>query len=538
MSDKHYYFSLQYSAIQKTVLRHDRLWSMAGISQMLSRLNEIIMPEAVGANGTVIVAGGGKFTARFPTEDLAKTCRARIMKVLATSFPMLEYQASRVVPAGSLKEAKEKAVVDGREVPGLFAELKERKKRFRGYGVTFNPHFRLCEECGEYPAILGKTIAPEAEESPTEVCSVCFEAREASHIRLADIRNAEDERGLTTAQRIYRGYLTRFQDAEIREIQVPNNFENLFPEKAQPEDRGPIRRRMAVWMSDTNNMEDKVTIWLNQKEDEIRRTFNYVKDLNIAITVEALKETFSRLHGSYLPFRIVVAGGDDLCLVMDERYVPDFALHLSQSLHRQLDALETTHPMHPEWLRQKNEDLKLDREILPYCFGGSFLVTSVHTPFRKIHAVGEELMSSAKKETKRLGNSVNWCIMAEEGSPTQSLIPFEKPLYIEPANGRRKDPEGWAKNTFQTYLDLCRDYASISSSHKHQLIHWIMECKGNGRRLERYMIPYAASERETPFNRLLLDPAFRRGGNGDGDLIPARLATLMELLSIERNTAS
>lgn len=31
----YFYVSLQYSAIQKTVLRHDRLWSMAGVSQML-----------------------------------------------------------------------------------------------------------------------------------------------------------------------------------------------------------------------------------------------------------------------------------------------------------------------------------------------------------------------------------------------------------------------------------------------------------------------------------------------------------------------
>lgn len=67
----YHYFSLQYSAIQKTILRHDRLWSMSGISMVLSELNEIILPrisEQEG-NGTVLVAGGGKFTARFDTNE-------------------------------------------------------------------------------------------------------------------------------------------------------------------------------------------------------------------------------------------------------------------------------------------------------------------------------------------------------------------------------------------------------------------------------------------------------------------------------------
>ncbi len=61
MSETYHYFSLQYSAIQKTALRHDRLWSIAGISQILSVMNELELPKITEDNGgDVLVAGGGE----------------------------------------------------------------------------------------------------------------------------------------------------------------------------------------------------------------------------------------------------------------------------------------------------------------------------------------------------------------------------------------------------------------------------------------------------------------------------------------------
>jgi len=161
MSETYHYFSLQYSAIQKTALRHDRLWSIAGISQILSVMNELELPKITEDNGgDVLVAGGGKFTARFEEKGRAETARDEIIKIVSTMLPMLEFQYSEIAAAATLKEAKEKGLIDG---------LNEQKRRFRGYGVTFNPHLEVCEECGELLMDHGgdlRPACPECRRSP------------------------------------------------------------------------------------------------------------------------------------------------------------------------------------------------------------------------------------------------------------------------------------------------------------------------------------------------------------------------------------
>lgn len=47
-SQKQFYFSPQFSAIRKTILRHDRLWFMAGISMAFS--------ESANAEGSAAIA--------------------------------------------------------------------------------------------------------------------------------------------------------------------------------------------------------------------------------------------------------------------------------------------------------------------------------------------------------------------------------------------------------------------------------------------------------------------------------------------------
>jgi hypothetical protein len=173
MTSEFYYFSVQYSAIQKTILRHDRLWSVTGISMILSELNEIGFPRVVSENnGTVLVAGGGKFTARFSGERDAETAKRDIVKILSTTLPMLEFQASKeIIRAESMNDAKaEKKDKDGNILyPGLIRELSEQKRHFRGYGVSFNPHLKTCDECGEYPVAAGKKIPP----GDKRVCGIC-----------------------------------------------------------------------------------------------------------------------------------------------------------------------------------------------------------------------------------------------------------------------------------------------------------------------------------------------------------------------------
>jgi hypothetical protein len=156
-----YYISIQYSAIQAAILRHDRLWSMAGTSLLMAELNEKIFPEYANLGQTVVC--GGKFTARFDDKEVAETARRDIITALVTTFPMLEFQiASEAIKGGSLQDTELR--------DNLIKPLGVQKMELRGSGVSFNPHVQRCAECGEYPAEGRFAIKKKT------VCSYCHEA--------------------------------------------------------------------------------------------------------------------------------------------------------------------------------------------------------------------------------------------------------------------------------------------------------------------------------------------------------------------------
>ncbi len=525
---KKFYFSIQYSAIQKTVLRHNRLWSIAGISQQLSYLNEIeFKREAKKRGGTVLVAGGGKFTARFKFEEDAMEAREAIVRRLATTFPMLEFQVSGPVKAESMEEAKEKH--------GLIEMLNEQKQSFRGYATSYLPHLATCAECGEYPAEKGFKL------KESHLCRTCSEAWEKAKINLKNLDSKKE--GLTSLEMIYAKYLKKVPDA--CNLDPIYNFEDLFPDKEEG-----ARNRMAVWFSDINNMNQKVPIWLSQEEDKIPEIFDKVKEVNIEIVANALVETFPKPSGQHLPFRLVVAGGDDLCVVMPEDYVLDFALNLDAAVRNKIKKLDTDtqNPLNTAWLekeadiwRNKNPDKRknVDEEIGPYSFGSSFIITSTHTPFKRIHETGEELMKAAKEETGRLGNSINWRIMAEEEAVSDVLLDFERRLFISSEDNSKTNPRKAVMKdrlSFEEYVDLKEKFSKISSSHRHAIISMLIKLRQESREheFEDWLKCYDSGEREKNFSGLLKDECLREGSQISGKLVPSRIATLFELMGISK----
>jgi len=188
------YIALQYSGIQKVILRHDRLWSISGLSQILSAMNEIDLPAYTRKyGGQDLLSGGGKFDAKFSSKKNASLALNEIKKTLATTLPMLEFQVSAIVTASSFMDAKDR----------LTADLAKNKMHFRGYGVSFNPHFSECSECGEYPATSGLEI------KGNKVCQTCFIAYENSR-NIAGIGETE---GLTSIQKILKSYIERDPNA-------------------------------------------------------------------------------------------------------------------------------------------------------------------------------------------------------------------------------------------------------------------------------------------------------------------------------------
>lgn len=537
-----YYFSLQYSAIQKTVLRHDRLWSIAGISQILSELNEIKLPGiARAANNdpsteNIIVAGGGKFTAVFDAPEKADNAKRKIIRLISTTLPMLEFQASGVIEAADFAEAKKEKKIEGKDYPGIIEELSLAKKHLRGYGVTFNPHLKLCEECEEYPAVIDRYNPDNDKEY---VCSVCDLSKRAAGIEIQALfdKHGNPKEDLTTIRKIYALYIKNLPD-EPDKPSAPLDFDDLFPGKDDVSGKG---RRIAVWFSDLNNMNSKVPLWLNQDEADIFKTFQTVKEKNVDILVEALKETFGGnslirkkdkkgRDKTFVPFRLIVAGGDDLCIVMSDKYVMNFARKYSEAVKSGIDGLKGDHPLSSEWLINKADEYYKDKpeadkkEPGPYCFGGSFVVTSVHTPFKKLHEIGDELMKEAKEKTGRSWNGLNWLVMAsDEGAVSEKMMKFEKPVLVD-------NPAGKEKKTghlyFSDYIDLCDKFNGMSNSQIQQIAGKIMH---EPDRTATWLKRHPDSRRKTTaIYKILDDPLLNHGGR----LLTGRLATLLELLSL------
>jgi hypothetical protein len=531
------YFALSFSGIQKTVLRHGRLWSIAGASQILSNLNEAVLPRIVSdCGGKVIVAGGGKLTARFESHDDAERARAAAVKAVATTLPMLEFQVSPIVSSPSFGAALK---------DGLTAELARQKGRYRGYGVSFSPHLRLCEECSEYPAV-------DRLHGATWVCPSCrLSYRASKDLDLIGIRGAE-EKDLTSIQRVYRYFIAGVETPDLFALEIPADFEEIFgslgawsaPRHSAAGPSGIERQRMAVWFSDLNNMKSKVQAWLLQPEDEVEAIFEEVKAKNVAWVGNALRRTFrprSVLRESepgkkgppkpaHLPFRLVVAGGDDLCLVMPEKFILDFVLKLDAEFHE--IKKDETHPSSAHWLqRRAGPQEALPRQ--PFSFGGSFVVTPPGTPFHAIHETGEALLSEAKEASDRAANSVNWRLLGMDlGAEPEQALEFDKPLFInEPPDGP-VPPAMAGSLSLKEYIGLMGFYAKkLSRSQRRQVIDALLSEPDAGG-LEKRLLRASAAGLEKGIKYLLVDENFREGGLAGGRLSLRRMATMLELLSL------
>lgn len=549
METQRYYVSLQYSAIQKTVLRHDRLWHMAGTSHNLTKLNELLLPELVGCySGSTLLAGGGKLTASFSWIKEAELARKEMAMLVAASFPMLEFQISPVVPAGDFLSALfDERRIDNRTYPGVVRDLKLQKNHFRGSAVTFNPHLQLCVECGCYPA-LDKEIVKKR----LRLCRSCTAARTSAYnirdlsswFSNGKVPNSE----LTTLEKIYLGYFAQVENAALQK--VPLDFEDLFPDDGPTSSaqsgtsRKKKRMRMAVWLSDINSMKNRIKVWLNQTEAPIKPTFDAVKQVYIDTVSEALASTFPGTRDRFMPFRIIVAGGDDLCIVMAEKYILRFAQNYSAALISQFKNLENEHPLSTEWLNKKACDLSTRKErpvklkggFGPYSFGGAFVVTSLHTRFSQIHAVGDNLLKEAKNKTDRRGNSVNWRVMAEEDKPEEKdHFKFDKPLLIE----RESLKEPQKQLCFNDYLELRNKHRKISGSHRQQIVSRIEQLARDvpqerlPEELENWLKEMNAAEQQKSFACFLSDPDFRLEGRSSAPLAVERILTLLELSALE-----
>jgi CRISPR/Cas system-associated protein Cas10 (large subunit of type III CRISPR-Cas system) len=484
------YIALQFSGIQKALLRHPRLWSIAGTSEVMDYLSSVELPEiAKQRGGEVIISGGGKFTVAFEKEEDARIAKKEIEKVLSTVLPFVEFQI-----AGPEKGENLSSVIKE-----LTKSLRISKIGTRGYGVTYNPQLKSCEECGEFPAEKNKKIGDK------KVCRFCYE-----------VLNYPFERGLPLIREIYKAWCSGLEVSD--EITMPRNFEDLF---GKNEDLTK-KRRLGVWVSDLNNMGKKIPCWTAQEDKKIVDTFNALNNFNKEVMIETLREVFSsnslikKDNKYFSPFRLIIAGGDDLCIVMSAEYILNFACSFYDVFKRKLKTYEERYEFFREdWLSSKAKDPK--NPPGPFTFASAFIVIDMHTPFIKIHDVAEELLKNAKQKT-RDKNMVNWRIMAVEEDITEKLLKYNKPMSFE---------------ELLEYYQLCEKYSNFSRTKIYQLARLLIE---TGQDKELFLrkvlgIPDALKDKKD-LSRLLREPFF----DSETYIDTHKLATFLELLNLYMET--
>jgi hypothetical protein len=229
---------------------------------------------------------------------------------------------------------------------------------------------------------------------------------------------------------------------------------------------------------------------------------------------------------------------------MPEEHVLDFALVFSKQVSKEVGNFKPSDFLHKNWLENKyrkwlesQKDKETDKSPPgPYCFGASFVITPVHTPFKAIHSLGESLMSKAKKETNREADSVNWQLLNVDEQEEQEIsLEFEKPLFIQKKSEDEIRSAILERLTFENYLELRNDYSKLSNSQMKNIASALISAKGDSGKAELALIKSAVAAKEKGLTGLLSDPKLRvTQGEGKGLLDLPKVATLLELLNIKR----
>jgi hypothetical protein len=257
------------------------------------------------------------------------------------------------------------------------------------------PVFQVCQITGQGPASQEEARVEDGQRVWRYVSAQV--QRKEQKARDFDAGQSDDVLGLLRPALVERLELPpdRQHDA------FPNEFEDVARESGY----------LAVIAADGNRIGSRSTAWRNKAPDDdfFRREAwaeRFFHSMRVAVrkaVLHALGVTFGcaaermrRGELKYLPFRLMMLGGDDLLLVCDARYAMWFAVSYAEELEN--------HPL-------------ID-DGGPIHIGMGVAVVKKKFPFHRAHALAEELADSAKRYYRSLpagqrGSTVDWLAVSE-----------------------------------------------------------------------------------------------------------------------------
>ena len=402
-----YLLAAEADKIQDLIFRSSRLREVIGGSQLLSRFCKEA-PQKLAPPGTqIIVNDGGSFRLLFDSKEDAETFKERLAEAYRLATGGTLTVAEPVPVNGDFKKAAEQAD----------RALREAKQHRTGFVTTPHlPHMAFCASCGV-------ELATEHRYRPGEnqgqyLCEHCRAKR-----------NESDHASATTPG----AFLTDFFKTVVGDS-WPNYHWPGKKKKDDQDEREPDppmdvarfdpRNYVAYIVADGNSMGE---IFGRCDKDQLKTLSNSLRSTLYASLAEPAKLLLERTEdkdeqkrthlSQFLPILPLIAGGDDLFLLLPAPWALDFAQRFAKA--------------YEEHMGQLLEGQKIRADTDP-TVAVAVIICKAKYPYYLAHQRGEELLKQAKQTTKR------WAV--ESGKTPRSIVTFEVIL------GNRLGGAEWSGN--------------------------------------------------------------------------------------------
>jgi len=299
---------------------------------------------------------GGHFNVLFPDRKVAESFATKARNAAAKTLPGLRVDIrfkTIQAPESNRDECGEKEDHD-EEAPVAFSQIVDL------------PHFQVCQASGDGPA--------------AELDKRTINDRVQLHISDA------------SAKKLAAGNRLQDRDTETGYKDILSVLRHRLPCGAldDPKDLSELADSggyLAVIHADGNRVgarvkriKESAPAGTLEQEAEVERFFHHMRSAVRASLIEALKAVFDEKvlkdlwrQGDRLPYQILMLGGDDLLLVCRPRFALPFIEHYARQL--------------------ASKTLCDDK---PLSIGAGIAIASHKLPFHRLHALAEDLATSAK----------------------------------------------------------------------------------------------------------------------------------------------
>ena len=384
-----YLLAAEADKIQDLIFRSSRLREVIGGSQLLSRFCREVPARLVPPGTQIVVSDGGSFRLLFNSEEEAKAFGEQLAEVYRLAMGSTLTVAEPVEVTQDFR----KAAIEANEA------LHRAKQHCASFNAT--PHFpyvAFCASCGVGLAV--EYAHHHGEARGQYLCSSCRAKRNES-----DLASATEPGDFLTT------FFEAVLDDDWRTYHWPGKRKSKVDERDPdpPMDvaRFDSRNYVAYIIADGNSMGKTFAQCDREQLEALSGGLRDTVYASLAEPVKHLlkraKEEKERTHLSrFLPVLPLIAGGDDLFILLPAPWALDFAARFAKAYEQNMNRLI--------------EGSGIQGVAWP-TVAVAVVICKAKYPYYLAHQRGEEMLKQAKQITKR------WAV--EHNEAPRSIVNFE-----------------------------------------------------------------------------------------------------------------